>query len=259
MKKYLFLLLILSVVVKLHAQQQTTFVGHRGASYLAPENTIASIKLAWEMDVAAAECDIMLTKDNQVVVFHDKKGSRLTGENFIVKEANYDEIKDFSITLKESNLPEYAGQTIPLLADVLATIPEGHTLVIEIKTGVEILPFMEQVIKEHWKSGEIAFIAFDFKTIVATKKIYPDKPCYYLSAFGRDVKKRFDEIIESDLDGVNLRHKIINKKLVKKFNAAGKDVWCWTVNNPNDAQKMIREGVSAITTDRPKWLKESVN
>jgi glycerophosphoryl diester phosphodiesterase len=253
MKKLIFLI---SVIVSCNlSAQQITYVAHRGASYLAPENTLASIRLAWELGAPAAECDIMLTRDKEVILFHDKKGKRLTGQDFVVRETDYSEIKDYTIQLKESNLPEYSEETIPLLSEVLATIPDDRTLVIEIKTGTEILPYMEKVIANHWKTGNIAFIAFDFETILATKAIYPDIPCYYLSAFRVDVNSKFKQIKESSLDGVNLRHQIINKKLVKKFNKAGKDVWCWTVNDPSDAHKMINAGVSAITTDRPKWLK----
>ena len=257
-KTILFLFISLSVM-NLSAQEKPVFVGHRGASYLAPENTLASYKLAWEQDVKAAECDIQLTKDDQVIVFHDKTGKRLTGKDFTIQESNYNDIKDYPIALKESNLPKYSGETIPLLSDLLQIIPDGRTLVIEIKTGVEILPHMQKIISEYWKTGNIAFIAFDFETIMATKDLYPEIPCYYLSAFLFDVNKRYNEIIESDLDGVNLRHKIITKKLVQKLKKEDKGVWCWTVNDPGDAVKLIEYGVSAITTDRPKWLSEAVN
>jgi glycerophosphoryl diester phosphodiesterase len=251
-----FLSLIVSINV---AAQDITYVAHRGASYLAPENTLASIRLAWELGAPAAECDIMLTRDKKVVLFHDKKGGRLTGHDFVLAETDYSDIKDHTIQLRDSNLPKYASETIPLLSEVLETIPDDRTLVIEIKTGPEILPYMEKVIANHWKTGSIAFIAFDFETILATKAIYPEIPCYYLSAFRLDVNSKYKQIKTSRLDGVNLRHQIINKKLVKKFNRADKDVWCWTVNDPASARKMISAGVSAITTDRPKWLKEQVN
>jgi glycerophosphoryl diester phosphodiesterase len=238
--------------------QEIIYVAHRGASYLAPENTVASIQLAWELDAPAAECDIMLTADQQVILFHDKKGKRLTGHNFVVNEMKYDEIKDYPILLKETNLEKYEGETIPLLSEVLSTIPTGKTLVIEIKTGPEILPFMQEVISQHWKTGNLAFIAFDLETILKTKKLYPEIPCYYLSAFGFDIKKKFDVIAESNLDGVNLRHKIIDEALVQKFRAVNKDMWCWTVDEPEDARKVIDAGVSAITTNRPKWLSEKM-
>ena len=66
----IFALLLVSGIL---AQDPTStlnfsFVGHRGASYLAPENTLASIELAWELGADAAECDLMLTSDHRVIL-----------------------------------------------------------------------------------------------------------------------------------------------------------------------------------------------
>ena len=124
--KFHFILILTFLAIQLsYGQKETTFVAHRGASYLAPENTLASINLAWELGAKAAECDIMLTADKQVIVFHDKKGKRLTGHDFEVKASDYEDIKDYPIILKESNDQQYTGETIPLLSDVLQTIRDG--------------------------------------------------------------------------------------------------------------------------------------
>jgi len=234
------------------------YVGHRGASYLAPENTLASIKLAWELGADGAECDVMLTSDHQVVLFHDKNAKKLTGENINIKEASWEQLKQLVLIPRETNLPEYSHETIPLLDEVLTHIPDDRMLVIEIKTGPEILPHLQKVIAEHWKSGKISFIAFDFETIKQTKVLYPELPCYYLSSFESDVNKHLELVVESDLDGVDLRHNIIDRELMERCHASGLDVWCWTVNDTETAQKMKELGVSAVTTDRPAWLKNSL-
>jgi len=235
------------------------YVAHRGASYLAPENTLASINLAWELGADGAECDIMLTADKQVVLFHDKNTKNLTGESFIVKEATWEQLKPLVVLPRESNRPEYTHETIPLLKEVLSTIPEDRMLVIEIKTGPEILPCLQEVIASHWKSGKISFIAFDFETIKQVKSLYPELPCYFLSMFKADFNKHLDAVVDSGLDGVDLRHNIIDSELMDRCREAGLDVWCWTVNDPETALKMKELGVSAVTTDRPAWLKKSLN
>jgi len=234
------------------------YVAHRGASYLAPENTLASIQLAWDLGADAAECDIMLTADGKVVLFHDKNTKKLTGKNFIVKESTWEELRPLVVIPRESNRPEYDRETIPLLQDVLATIPEDRLLVIEIKTGPEILPHLQQVISQYWKSGSICFIAFDFETIKQVKGLYPKLPCYYLSSFKADLNTHFDAILESRLDGLDLRHSIIDRELVERCHNSKLDVWCWTVNDPETALRMRQMGVSAVTTDRPAWLKNSL-
>jgi glycerophosphoryl diester phosphodiesterase len=255
--------LIMLLVPVLQAQETIEeapfyYVGHRGASYLAPENTLASIQLAWDLGADGAECDVFLTSDKKLVVFHDKNTKKLTGENYTIKDASWEQLKPLVVIPRESNRPEYDNETIPLLEDVLATIPEDRMLVIEIKTGTEILPFLQAVIEKHWKSGNISFIAFDFETIKQTKVLYPDIPCYYLSMFKPDFNKHFDAAVEANLDGVDLRHTIIDAKLMDRCKSAGLDVWCWTVNDPETARKMYDLGVSALTTDRPAWLKNSL-
>jgi len=234
------------------------FVGHRGASYLAPENTMASIRLAWELGADAAECDVRLTKDNRVILFHDKNTTNLTGDNYTISETSWEQLGNLTVNLRETNLQQYKYAPIPLLAEVLGTIPPGRMLVIEIKTGPEILPHLQQVIDENWQSGKISFIAFDFETIKSTKQLYPEIPCYYLSSLMPDLNKHFDAVVENKLDGVDLRHTIIDCSTVEKCNEAGLEVWCWTVNDPETALKMKNLGVTAVTTDRPKWLKENL-
>jgi len=263
MRTFAIVLIIILIVPVIKAQEPEPekpfhYVGHRGASYLAPENTLASIQLAWELGADAAECDVMLTADGKVVLFHDKNTKNLCGVNLSVKESTWDELSSLVVIPRETNLPEYNGETIPLLQDVLATIPEDRMLVIEIKTGPEILPSLKQVISEHWKQGNISFIAFDFETIKQAKKLYPKVPCYYLSSFKADLNKHFKAVVENHLDGVDLQHAIIDRNLVERCHASGLDVWCWTVNDPETARKMQQMGVSAVTTDRPAWLKKSL-
>lgn len=257
------LVLALSFLLPLQGQHKKAdkpflFVAHRGASYLAPQNSLSSIKLAWELGADAAECDVMLSSDNQVVVFHDKNTNKLTGESHVVADTPWETLHKLRIKPVETNLPQYEGARIPLLQDLLETIPQDRMLVIEIKTGPEILPFLKGVVDRYWTSGKIAFISFDFDAIRQAKAIYRDVPCYYLAAFKSDAKKHIDLAVQNNLDGLNLRHSIIDQNLSEAIREAGLDLWCWTVNDPATAWKMKNSGVSAVTTDRPKWLKEQI-
>lgn len=259
---YLILFGILIHLTVLSQQQDTVstfkFVGHKGASYLAPDNTLASIKLAWKVGADAAECDIRLSSDFKIILCHDKNTKKLTGESYIVSKTTWEQLSKLTIKPKETDLPEYDHEPIPLLEEVLASIPEDRMLVIEIKTGPDILPYLQKVIDAHWGSGKISFIAFDFETIVAAKEIYPEVPCYFLSAFKHDFDKHIDLASQKGLDGVDLRHAIITPSVIDKCKLLGLDIWCWTVNDPKTARQMKKMGVTAVTTDRPAWLKENL-
>ena len=75
-------LLIFTILlfVSMCATAQLKFIAHRGASWYAPENSLAAIRLAWELGADGAECDIQLTKDHQIVLWHDDDTARLTGK-----------------------------------------------------------------------------------------------------------------------------------------------------------------------------------
>ena len=259
-KAFLLPLMLLTGINLLPGQESPfLFVAHRGASYLAPENTLASINLAWEIGADAAECDVMLTADNRVILFHDSNAKKLTGEDLLIRETPWEQLRELIIRPRETNRPEYSSERIPLLEEVLAIVPVDRMLVIEIKTGPEILPHLEEVVDEYWKSGRICFIAFDFETIRTAKTLYPDVPCYYLSAFRGDVKRHVKPAAEHGLDGLDLSAAIITRKMAARCREAGLDLWCWTVNQPDKASRMKHLGVTAVTTDRPKWLREQMS
>ena len=91
-------------------------------------------------------------------------------------------LNKLEVNLRDSNRPEYRGETIPLLSEVLPSIPDNRMLVIEIKTGPEILPYLKEAVEPYQNSGKISFIAFDFETITGVKALFPQVPSYYLSS-----------------------------------------------------------------------------
>jgi len=237
---------------------QLKFIAHRGVSYYAPENTMASIKLAWELGSDGAECDIHMTKDKQIVLSHDGTTTRLTNQKLDIAKTNYSELKKLDIKLSPTNSPYFEGQKMPLLADILKTIPKDRILVIEIKCENDVFPELQKVIKKYWKTGNIAFIGFNFETISLAKSTFPNVPCYYLSSSKEDVLKRIPEIQKNKLDGVDLSSKIIDQQLADELNKANAEIWCWTVDNIDEALRMKSLGVNIITTNRPTWLKEQL-
>src|SRR3972149_12270636 len=61
-------------------------VAHRGASHTAPENTLASVTLAWQRDADAAEIDVRLTRDGRIVALHDETTERTAGRYWDVAQ-----------------------------------------------------------------------------------------------------------------------------------------------------------------------------
>ncbi len=112
-------------------------IAHRGASYDAPENTLAAVRLGWERQ-ADVEVDVYLSKDNRMVVIHDASTKRTArGVDLKVKETDAEELRKLDVgSFKDQ---KFAGERIPFLAEVIETVPPAQKLYIEIKCGKECI------------------------------------------------------------------------------------------------------------------------
>lgn len=235
-------------------------VGHRGASFDAPENTLASIKLAWEHKADAAEFDVYLSKDGQIVVIHDADTKRVGGLDKKVVAQTLDELRRLDVGKWKGE--KFAGEKIPTLAEVLATVPAGKRVFIEIKCGPEIVPELDRVLTAaKLKPEQTAVISFSAEVVAAAKKARPDLKAYWIVSL--TAKKGADELItkakEIGADGLDLSASpLLDKVFADRVKAAKLGLWVWTVNDVATAKRLIGVGVDGITTDRPRWLREQL-
>jgi glycerophosphoryl diester phosphodiesterase len=235
---------------------QVEIIAHRGASYDAPENTVASANLAWQQNADAVEIDVYLSADNRVVVMHDKTTKRVSGVDYTIKETKSSKLRKLDVGSWKDK--RYAGEKMPFAEEVLKTIPEGKTLVIEIKSGSEILPYLKKAVDKSGKIGQCQFIAFGWETILDTKKIFPDNKCYWLSSVKEGLGAKIDESAKRGLDGVDLQSNLIDQEVMDQAKKLGLEVLAWTVDDPAEAKRIAGLGVKGITTNRPGWLREQL-
>lgn len=236
-------------------------IAHRGASKEAPENTVAAYKLAWEQGADAGEVDIYLTADQKIVCLHDPSTSATTGVDLDVTQATFDQLR--ALDAGSWKDPRYKGEPIPLLDEVLATVPPGKKLYIEIKSGPEILPFLAECIDRSGKRGNIEIIGFNLKTVAEAKKMFPDLPAHWLCA------TRYDEAADRwlahdlgwidlakayQLDGLDVNYGGVTPQFAQAVHEAGLRLTVWTINSPDLAQRMRSLGAHAITTDVPALM-----
>ncbi|MBT31321.1 MAG: glycerophosphodiester phosphodiesterase [Thalassobius sp.] len=225
-------------------------VAHRGASHYAPENTVASAKLAWEQNADAVEVDVHLSLDSQIIVMHDYNTERTCGEKFVIKETATDKLK----TLDAGSFKDekYVGEPVPLLAEIIETIPAGKLLFIEIKSEKNIVPILKEQFGNDPKKDQFVFIAFDYETIVDTKKAFPENKAYWLSSkFKEDANTIMQRVKDDGLDGVDLSQSIVTPEIMQIAESKGLEVHCWTVNSMKKAKELNELGVQGITTNKP--------
>ena len=265
MKKYgIYGLICLAMACASICAGAVDIIAHRGASWLAPENTLASVMLGWDKD-ADVEIDVYLTKDNRIVVIHDKTTKRTGDKNLKVSETNLAELRKVDVGRFKSE--EFAGEKIPLLDEVIATIPAGRKLYVEIKCGPEILPFLEKVVDDSGKRSQIVIIAFDFDTIAAAKKLMPDIDAYWLKGTARErATNRYiphdtalvEKVRSRGLDGLDVHAGGITREFAEAVRRAGLKLYVWTVDDPADAVRLADLKVDGITTNRPEWLRDEL-
>lgn len=257
-------LICLAMVLASGRAGAVDIIAHRGASWLAPENTLASVMLGWDKG-ADVEVDVYLTKDDRIVVIHDKTTKRTGDKDLKVSETNLAELRKVDVGRFKSE--EFAGEKIPLLDEVIATIPAGRKLYVEIKCGPEILPFLEKVIDDSGRRSQIVIIAFDFDTIAAAKKRMPDIGAYWLKGADKEKATRkyiphgtglVEKARSRGLDGLNVHAGGVTREFAEAVRRAGLKLYVWTVDDPADAVRLADLKVDGITTNRPGWLREKL-
>lgn len=254
MNRYFFFILL--CLINQVVQAQTSIIAHRGSSFTAPENTVPAANLAWKQNADAVELDIYLSKDNRVVVMHDSNTKRTTGHDYKVAETNSEVLR--SLDAGSWKNEKFIGEIIPFLEEMIATVPDGKKIVIEIKCGVEVLPALQQIVTNCGRKNQLVFISFGWETILATKQLFPENACYWLSSSATAVQEKMKDVARNGLDGLNLNYKIVDKKTVRLAKRKGLEVLAWTIDDPEEAKRLIRLGVTGITTNRPDLMRSSI-
>jgi glycerophosphoryl diester phosphodiesterase len=261
------LCLITTCPIIAHAQ---LIVAHRGASHDAPENTLAAFELAWEKQADAIEADFYVTKDRQIVCIHDDTTKRVSPQHpeLIVAETTANELQ--KIDVGSWKHPRFAAQRIPTLEQVIATVPDGKQIFVEIKCGPEILPILKlKLTASDLKSEQIVIICFNKDVVSQCRKMMPQYKANWLTSYKQgevtgkwkptraDVLNTLDRTAATGL-GTNGNLEVIDEPFVGAVKAAGLEFHVWTINDADQARVFKSLGVRSVTTDRPAFIRNAI-
>jgi glycerophosphoryl diester phosphodiesterase len=258
---------VITTLLFLNGAFAVEIIAHRGASHDAPENTLSAFKLGWQQNADGVELDIYLSKDGKIVVMHDATTKRTAGADKKIVEQTLDELR--ALDAGSWKGAQWKGEKIPTLDEVLAIIPPGKRLVIEIKCGPEILPELQRVIQASGRKNEgLVIIGFGYETMKQAKQLFPAIPVLYLASFKKDndtgaisptIASLIKKAQEAHLDGLNLSYTgPLSEEAVQSIKNAGLQIYVWTVDDADAAQRLVKSGVQGITTNRPLWLREQL-
>ncbi|MGI8905836.1 MAG: glycerophosphodiester phosphodiesterase family protein [Candidatus Sumerlaeaceae bacterium] len=236
---------------------------HRGASAYAPENTTPAVQLAWEMKADAVELDTWISSDGRVMVIHDGDTSRTAqGVQHSIKKTPADVLRKLDVSMDHGE--KYKGTVIPFLEEFLEMLPPGKEMVLEFKDDVASVEPIRQVLEKSGKMKQVVLIGFKLDVLTAAHKAMPGLKTYYLATAKKGVTpKAIDpdvirEAKEAGFDGVNLDHRYLTEELAKKTRDAGLALLAWTVDKPEDVERVTKLGIDAITTNKPDTTRETL-
>ena len=237
-------------------------IGHRGSSKEAPENTLASSRLAFSEQADGVEVDVRMTKDGQLVCIHDKNTLRTTGVEALIKEKTLAELK--SMDAGQWKGEQWKGEAIPSLQEILEFIPQGKKIFIEMKEGLHTIdPLIRCIETSNLNTKQISVNSFHQEVVKKMKqemeKITTNLLVFFESNENNSDKEVLHKLLESNLDGVGAQnHSKLSPVFVNKILEAGKKVHVWTVDNVEEAKNYKAIGLSSITTNVPGLIKSSL-
>jgi glycerophosphoryl diester phosphodiesterase len=266
--------------------------GHRGCRGLMPENTIPAMLKALDLGVTTLELDVVITKDNKVLVSHEpwfEAGITTKPDGSFIKpgedmqynifQMNYEEIVKYDVGMKPH--PRFPQQQKikaikPLLADLFDSVAENmktrrrpfpyfniETKCLPAGDGrfhpkpEEIVELLMAVIKEKQLEERVIIQSFDFRTLKYLHEKYPSIKTAML----------IEDSDENDFDGqltklgytpeyYSPNHTLVDDKLVKQCHDKGMKIIPWTVNDTKQFKKLKKLGIDGVITDYPDKIKD---
>ncbi len=244
-------------------------VAHRGASHDAPENTLAAFELAWQQGADGIEADFHLTSDGHVLCIHDADTARTAGVKLKVVDHSLEQLQQLDVGSWKGE--QWAGERMPTLGQILQKLPADKWFFIELKTGPEIVPPVQQILADYAGATErLVIISFNQATIARCAELLPEIRRHWLVGFRENPQTRawepeVDQLVadwkQTPADGIGFhaRPEALNSTLLDRLAAAGlKEFHTWTVDDPRLAKHFQALGTQGITTNRPQLIREQL-
>ena len=220
-------------------------IGHRGAMGHETENTLASVQKALDLGVDMIEIDVFKIQSGEIVVFHDERVDRLANSGGNIEEYNIVQLRQLILD---------GGHKIPMLQSVLKLIDNKAALNIELKgdnTADKVNHIVNYYIeKEGWSPDNILISSFKWDELRDMRNLNKDIKIAVLTE--EDPLEAIEVAKELNAVAINPNFRTLTKENTAKIQSEGLKVYTWTVNEPEDIQKMVEFGVDGIITNYPE-------
>ncbi len=246
-------------------------IGHRGAAAVAPENTLASFKLAIDAGANGVEFDVRLAKDGVPVIIHDETLQRTAHMQKRVVDLSAAELQQVNVgswfsRRQKALADQFAAETIPTLQQLFDLLASTAALLyLEMKCvpseRTELVVACCRLLAQNSVRERVVVECFDLAAIKEVKNIAPEirtaalfepklSDAYSLLMIQRLV----DRAKSAGADEVALHYKLAGRRLIERAKIAGLKVVVWTVDDPVWIQRAETIGIDALITNDPATM-----
>jgi glycerophosphoryl diester phosphodiesterase len=225
---------------------------------------MAAFQRAIESGADGAELDVHAARDGTLVVIHDETLQRTAGVAAAVGEQAFEQLAGLDAGSWFS--PEFAGERIPTLADVLELLRPTPLLInIEFKnnraTYPGLVPSVIALVERLALTGRVLYSSFNHFSLLEAKALAPESET--AAVISEHLVEPWEYAARHGFGAVHPIRFATTAELVERCHAHGLLVRPWTVNEPEEAERLMRLGVDGIVTDMPRqaleWRKQAEN
>lgn len=227
-------------------------IAHRGDSKNAPENTISAFQSALQRGADGIELDVRLTKDGQLVVYHDRLLGRTTAGDGPVNHQTLDAVRRMDAGSWFG--PGFRGETPPTLDEVFEAMPADFLINVEMKVimnGMRLIAHrVADVVRRHARWDSTLVASFNPIALWELRKTEPKIARGYIWSKRHPFPIRsrcFKPLVRADwYDPANDSY---NPKLLRKYQALGARTLAWDLDFDRDMAKMAAARLDGMVTD----------
>ncbi|HEY76792.1 MAG TPA: glycerophosphodiester phosphodiesterase [Thermoflexia bacterium] len=240
---------------------RTLNIAHRGASAVAPQNTLAAFRRAAELGADGVELDVRLSADGVPVVIHDAVVDHTTDGTGRVADLPLTALKELDAGSWFD--PAFAGERIPTLDEVFEEV--GRTLLINVELKPEpgrdrgVAEAVIRRIERHGLADRVLLSSFDPFILRRARRLAPQIPLGFL--YETAPLSRLARLLARAMPGlrtaaIHPHWRLIRPSTVQRAHNRGRRVIAWTVDTPDAMRHLIGWGVDGIITNYPDQLRE---
>ncbi|MCS6886109.1 MAG: glycerophosphodiester phosphodiesterase family protein [Acidobacteriota bacterium] len=233
-------------------------IAHRGASAIAPENTLPAFLLAEQLGADGVELDVLLCGSGELVVTHDDDLSILSNGCGRVRSTSLKTLKEldfgshFSLT--------YAGEKIPTLQEVIDALSKTTMINVEIKTVLpghrKTVEAVAEIISKNHLYDRVLVSSFDPLALRRLRSVDNKVRIGFLHNLRLPISIIDRIFCTRAIDALHPDEQLITEDYMAAATRRGYAVNAWTVNSKERMIELVNLGVDAIITDRPELLRE---